>query len=248
MLRKASQLLRRGTTLTLLCEEKGIKRAVYFTVNGERLDGTYYEKRLEAKYTLTADYAKAELQIDCFYTDLPAIPFTTEVHGTGARIEYLTNGAPLLPNELCARGELLSVRIEPNAGGGIEKIICNGAPLKWQEQEGIFIADYLVPTSSEVSSVHVAIYLSGSPTEVVDTFAGNIQVAPNPFGSLLRISCNELRNVRYALLNAQGVLVRSGLLEARETLVNTTTLPAGLYVLRLTTEEGLTKVYRVVKE
>ena len=54
--------------------------------------------------------------------------------------------------------------------------------------------------------------------------------------------------MRYALLNAQGVLVRSGLLEARETLVNTTTLPAGLYVLRLTTEEGLTKVYRVVKE
>ena len=248
VLRKASQALRRGTTLTLLCAERGIKRAVYFTVNGERLDGTYHEKRLEAKYTLTADYAKDELQIDCFYNDLPAIPFTTEVHGTGARIEYLTNGAPLLPNGLCARGELLSVRIKPNMGVGIEKIVCNGAPLKWREQEGIFIADYFVPTNSEVSSVHIAIYLSGSPTEVVDTSAGSIQVAPNPFRSLLRISCNELRNVRYALLNAQGVLVRSGLLEARETLVNTTTLPAGLYVLRLTTEEGLTKVYRIVKE
>ncbi|MFC2412936.1 MAG: S8 family serine peptidase [Bacteroides sp.] len=248
VLRKASQALRRGTTLTLLCAERGIKRAVYFTVNGERLDGTYHEKRLEAKYTLTADYAKDELQIDCFYNDLPAIPFTTEVHGTGARIEYLTNGAPLLPNGLCARGELLSVRIKPNMGVGIEKIVCNGALLKWREQGGIFIADYFVPTNSEVSSVHIAIYLSGSPTEVVDTSAGSIQVAPNPFRSLLRISCNELRNVRYALLNAQGVLVRSGLLEARETLVNTTTLPAGLYVLRLTTEEGLTKVYRIVKE
>ena len=87
VLRRTSQALRRGTMLTLLCEEKGIKRAVYFTVNGERLDGTYKGKRLEAKYQLTADYAKDELQIDCFYTDLPAIPFTSEVHGTGARIE-----------------------------------------------------------------------------------------------------------------------------------------------------------------
>ena len=133
-------------------------------------------------------------------------------------------------------------------GVGIEKIVCNGAPLKWREQEGIFIADYFVPTNSEVSSVHIAIYLSGSPTEVVDTSACSIQVAPNPFRGLLRSSCKEVRNVRYVLLNAQGVLVRSGLLEARETLVNTTTLPAGLYVLRLTTEEGLTKVYRIVKE
>ena len=248
VLRRTSQALRRGTMLTLLCEEKGIKRAVYFTVNGERLDGTYKGKRLEAKYQLTADYAKDELQIDCFYTDLPAIPFTSTVHGTGARVEYFTNGAPLLPDELCARDEKLSIRVHLAAGTRLEKIVCNSKTLKWQESDSVFVAEYLVPTSTEVHSVHADIYLSGSSTELSDTFANKVQVAPNPFGSQLRISCNELQNLHYVLLSAQGVLVRSGLLQARETFINTTTLPTGLYFLRLTTEKGITRVYRMVKE
>ena len=39
-----------------------------------------------------------------------------------------------------------------------------------------------------------------------------------------------------------------GALEGAETLINTTSFPAGMYLLRLTAENGAVKTYRVVKQ
>ena len=50
------------------------------------------------------------------------------------------------------------------------------------------------------------------------------------------------------LLNAQGLVVRSGAIEMSETIISTEELPAGLYILRLATANGATKVLRVVKQ
>jgi len=57
----------------------------------------------------------------------------------------------------------------------------------------------------------------------------------------------ELRG-EYALLNAQGIMVASGVLEGAETHINTSSFPAGMYLLRLSTESGATKTYRVIKQ
>ena len=75
----------------------------------------------------------------------------------------------------------------------------------------------------------------------------NVLVAPNPFDNQLRIVNGDLRG-EYALLNAQGAVVRSGNMVGNEVLIETSDLTSGLYLLRLTTENGALKTITVVKE
>ena len=84
-------------------------------------------------------------------------------------------------------------------------------------------------------------------TGVEDAVFANIVVAPNPFGNALRIVNGNLRGT-YALLNAQGVVVRCGNMDGNEVVVETSDLTSGLYLLRLSAENGATKTIRVVKD
>ena len=86
-----------------------------------------------------------------------------------------------------------------------------------------------------------------SATAIGDATFANVVVAPNPFDNQLRIVNGELRG-EYALYNAQGVIVRSGNMTGNEVLIETSDLTSGLYLLRLTAENGATKTYRVVKQ
>ena len=86
----------------------------------------------------------------------------------------------------------------------------------------------------------------GPATAVEDAMFANVVVAPNPFDNQLRIVNSELRGT-YTLLNAQGVVVRSGNMYGREVLIETSDLTSGLYLLRLTAENGAVKTITVVK-
>ena len=84
-------------------------------------------------------------------------------------------------------------------------------------------------------------------TSVEDAVLANVLVAPNPFTTQLRLLCNGATG-HYDLLNAQGVVVRSGNMVGNEVLIETSDLTSGLYLLRLTTENGALKTITVVKE
>ena len=84
------------------------------------------------------------------------------------------------------------------------------------------------------------------PTAVEDAEFAHIVVAPNPFGALLRISNGDVCG-KYALYNTHGLEVAFGVLEGAETHINTASLPVGMYLLRLTAENGATKTFTVVK-
>ena len=84
------------------------------------------------------------------------------------------------------------------------------------------------------------------PAAVEDAVFANVTVSPNPFDTQLRISNGDVRG-KYALYNTQGVEVASGVLEGAETRINTASFPAGMYLLRLTAENGATKTFTVVK-
>ena len=86
-----------------------------------------------------------------------------------------------------------------------------------------------------------------APQAVEDALLSNVLVAPNPFSSQLRLQNPEEVTARYALIDAAGVIVRQGVVEATETTVDTTDLPAGLYFVRLTGENGAKKSVSVVK-
>ena len=83
-------------------------------------------------------------------------------------------------------------------------------------------------------------------TAVEDAIFANVVVAPNPFDSQLRIVNGDLRGT-YALLNAQGVVVRSGNMDGRAIVIETSDLTSGLYFLRFTAENGAVKTITVVK-
>ena len=84
-------------------------------------------------------------------------------------------------------------------------------------------------------------------TSVEDAILANVLVAPNPFTMQLRVVCNGATG-RYDLLNAQNIVVRSGNMAGNEVLIETTDLPSGLYLLRLTATNGATEVVTIVKD
>ena len=84
-------------------------------------------------------------------------------------------------------------------------------------------------------------------TAVDDAVFANVLVAPNPFIAHLRLVCNGATG-RYDLLNAQSIVVRSGNMAGNEVLIETTDLPSGLYLLRLTATNGATEVVTIVKD
>ena len=84
-------------------------------------------------------------------------------------------------------------------------------------------------------------------TAVCDPVFVNVQVTPNPFADLLRITNVELQNARYELLNAQGIVVRSGKLEGEDASIETRSLPAGIYLLELSTQGGYTRAWKLIK-
>ena len=85
-------------------------------------------------------------------------------------------------------------------------------------------------------------------TAVDDTALATISVFPNLFQEQLKIiKPNDENAIRYALINALGIKMRSGVLNERETIINTENLETGLYVLRLNCENGAEKAFRLVK-
>ena len=86
-----------------------------------------------------------------------------------------------------------------------------------------------------------------TPKAVEDAVLTSLVVAPNPFTTQLRIENPEGMAVRYELVNASGVVVRSGAFSTTEVLVDTEVLPAGLYFARIEAQNGAKRVVKVSK-
>ena len=84
-------------------------------------------------------------------------------------------------------------------------------------------------------------------TAVEDAVLASLVVAPNPFTTQLRIENPEGVAARYELVNASGVVVRSGAFVATEVFVDTEALPAGVYLVRLMGQNSAKRVERVSK-
>ena len=84
------------------------------------------------------------------------------------------------------------------------------------------------------------------PGAVEDALLADIVVAPNPFTAQLRVENPAGVMGRYELVNASGVVVRAGALEGTELFIDTETLPAGIYFVRLEAQNGATKSVKVV--
>ncbi len=86
-----------------------------------------------------------------------------------------------------------------------------------------------------------------TPQAVEDAVLASVVVAPNPFTAQLRIVTPEGIAVRYELVTLTGNVVRAGVLEGTETIVDTEALPAGLYFVRFRTSDSLKRSVKAIK-
>ena len=95
----------------------------------------------------------------------------------------------------------------------------------------------------------VEIKQEAKPNDVEDVLLAEIVVTPNPFEDVLylRGAMDCTATIQYRLLNTVGVAVRSGKIEASETMIDTRDLRAGNYLLWLFTSNS-SKIVRIVKE
>ncbi len=107
---------------------------------------------------------------------------------------------------------------------------------------------FIVKAATEVKAVFESKQKDNNrPGAVEDALLAGISVAPNPFTSQLCILNPEGVAARYELVNASGMVVRSGALSGSEAIVNTETLPAGIYFVRLEAQNGAQKSVMVSK-
>ena len=184
------------------------------------------------KFTVTADTEVTAV----FGEKDPSDPTTYRVtltqgaHGTISIEGYTTETLKTV-----AKGTELTVKETPANGYELKELKANGVDIMSTKK-------FTVTADTEVT----AVFGEKQPGAVEDVVFASVVVAPNPFDSQLRIVNGELRGT-YALLNAQGVVVAFGALEGAETRINTVPLPAGMYLLRLTAENGAQKTFSVVK-
>ncbi len=97
------------------------------------------------------------------------------------------------------------------------------------------------------SDVTVTAVFEKKATPVEDAVFAQVVVAPNPFESQLvvRGTSGHLRG--YELVDVTGKSVRSGVITSDEEVIETSTLNAGIYMLRLTAQNGAVKAVKVVK-
>lgn len=164
--------------------------------------------------------------------------FAITVLAEGADVKIKVAGVESDGKNL-AEGAKLTFTITPASGRKIESVT--------------FDANVLSPKSANtyeaVMPAHNAklVVKTALTSAVEDAMFAQVCVTPNPFDNQLRITTNELRGT-YALLNAQGVVVLSGVLMQGETELNTNELSVGLYLVRITVASGEAKTYRVIKK
>ncbi len=150
-------------------------------------------------------------------------------------------GLEVTSGNLYRVGSVVTIRVTVNEPDKSEvKITVNDAPLTLTNGQ----VTYTVAEGK--NAIKVTIEQKNTGAVVEDTIFADVVVAPNPFATQLHISTNELEG-EYALLNTHGVILGKGVVEAHDVVIDTAVLPAGMYLLRLTTTTGASKTYRLVK-
>lgn len=88
---------------------------------------------------------------------------------------------------------------------------------------------------------------ASEPQAVEDALLAGIVVAPNPFTTQLRIVNPEGVAGHYEVVNLMGSVLRSGVLDTNELVVDTEALPSGLYFVRLEAQGNAQKTVKLLK-
>ena len=163
--------------------------------------------------------------------------------------------SPAIANLTVGGTQQLSVLVKPQTAtnktatwavtAGADVVSVDGTGLVRALKEGT--ATVTATVSGKTATCTVNVTAAPVPQAVEDAVLASLVIAPNPFTAQLRIVNPEGIALRYELVTLTGNVVRAGALDGTETIVDTEALPAGLYFVRLTGQNGAKKVVKVVK-
>ena len=145
------------------------------------------------------------------------------------------------------KGTELTVKAEASEGYTLTSLMAG-------EKDILATKKFTVTSATEVKAVFVKKANSDDnqdnnkpPLALEDATLATIAVSPNPFSSQLRIINSEGIQGRYEFVSSTGVLLRSGALEGKEIVLETSELPAGIYLVRVYGANAMQKSVRVLK-
>ena len=163
--------------------------------------------------------------------------------------------SPAVVNLTVDATQKLSVSVKPRTAtnktatwavtSGTDVVSVDGSGLVRALKEGT--ATVTATVGGKTATCTVTVTTAPAPLAVEDAVLASLVVAPNPFTAQLRIVNPEGIALRYELVTLTGSVIRAGALDGTETIVDTEALPAGLYFVRLTGQNGAKKVVKVVK-
>ena len=227
-------------------------------VNGTKIEGKTFKVTGEAKVTAVFEKKNNPPTPPTPPTPQPnptpdPKPETFEVmltqpeHGTLAIEGYTTETLKAV-----AKGTELKVKATPKNEGGVTY------ELKELKANGVDIKGTMKFTVTAATTVTARFEKKQGgednkdkdpkkPEAVEDAVLASLSVAPNPFTTQLRILNPEGIVGRYELVNQMGAVLRAGVINGNQTVVDTEPLPAGLYFVRLAAQGGARKTLKVYR-
>ena len=204
------------------------------TKAGFVVSGWYQDAACTRKWDFTKNYPMGGSPYT-IYAGWKAGKILTIIPPSNGSLE-VREGATVLPTGSgVAEGVILTIIATPAEGYTLKSINVNGASIATSSP-----ATYTVAGDLEVS----AEFAEGGNTPVEGL--AEVVAAPNPFGRAI-ILMNAEREASYAVLNAKGAVVASGVHDGSPTLqITAQDWPSGFYLVRLVEPDGV-KVLRIVK-
>ena len=188
---------------------------------------------------------KAEVTVYAIFQNKNAKTFEVKLiqpeHGTLAIEGYTTETLKRV-----AKGTELTVKVTPTNGYELKELKANGVDIIISTKKFTVTADTEVTAKFEKKGGN-GDNTPRPPQAIEESLFVSLTVSPNPFTSQLRIVNPEGLALRYELVTLTGNVVRAGAVDGTETIVDTEALPAGLYFVCLTGQNGAKKTVKVVK-
>ena len=240
---KGKALILKNATVTATGTEAGIADLASFTTEGCQIiepAGGKFDDTKHAVVDAEGNVAKeVKIERTVPVTGVTVTPKTVDLTvGKTQQLTISVQPATATNQRYTCQSDNESVATVTNAGL-ITAVSVGTANITITTEEGNKTETCAVTVSQATSP--------DNPNAVEEAIFANISVAPNPFSSQLRISHKEAINARYTLLDARRVILYQGSLEGTETTLNTENLKAGIYLLRLSADNGATKTITVVK-
>ncbi|MGP1362863.1 MAG: S8 family serine peptidase [Bacteroides sp.] len=164
--------------------------------------------------------------------NLVTITFVVEGKGTLNTTNYFLKDAQLR----VLKGKKITLEAIPDDGYKLKSVMAG-------------TMDITEAMEFEVTDDTTVTAIFEKETSVENSLLATLLVAPNPFSDVLRIVQNDsIAGLRYKLMDTRGNALLSGILQNRESSINTEALEAGLYLLRISTATGVNTTIKVVKE